>query len=196
MSEAMANGIIKNQAFRPESENTSYSDVRESHRKASQGLTRRQVSATHIARFLAKHAKGGGCWLWTASRYPRGYGMFNLGRDAQGRQHTEYAHRISYVLHHGDIPTGKVVMHSCDNPQCVNPAHLSLGTQGDNIRDAARKGRYSVPHADGTGVLKLTRGDIHAIRMSFARGVDLARAYRVSPACISLVRSHQRRKVA
>jgi hypothetical protein len=67
--------------------------------------------------------------------------MVNLGRFADGRQQTEYAHRVAYVLYKGDITQGRVVMHSCDNTSCVNPDHLSLGTQGDNIRDCVEKGR-------------------------------------------------------
>lgn len=74
------------------------------------------------------------CWEWQGHR-EKGYGILMV----YGRR--LYAHRISYFLTHGDIPAGLVVMHSCDNPPCANPAHLSVGTQGDNLRDMASKGR-------------------------------------------------------
>lgn len=75
-----------------------------------------------------------GCWNITKSGY---YGSFSI----QGQQHM--AHRASWIIHHGnsDIPRGMVVCHTCDNPQCVNPEHLFLGTQSDNAKDMFKKGR-------------------------------------------------------
>lgn len=107
-------------------------------------LTRRDLSPRIVARFASKFKTGDAesCWQWTGAHVPKGYGLFNIGRDNDGKQHTEYAHRVAYVIGHGDILAGRgSVMHSCDNPSCVNPAHLSFGTQSDNLRDAARKGR-------------------------------------------------------
>ena len=75
------------------------------------------------------------CWEWTGSRHPQGYGMFSVnGRNI-------YAHRFSAMLHFGMFDRRSRVMHSCDNPGCVNPAHLSLGTQRDNMLDCSAKGR-------------------------------------------------------
>jgi len=113
--------------------------------KCRKALGRRDMSRATIARFHAKyHRQSSGCWLWTGARYPLGYGMVSLGRFADGRQHTAYAHRVAYVLAHGDIPAGPyVVMHACDERACVNPAHLRLATQGDNIRDGIAKGRIA-----------------------------------------------------
>lgn len=107
----------------------------------TKGLRRRDLTAAIIARFHTKYQKSSGCWLWQAGGYPRGYGMVNLGRDVRGKQYTTYAHRVAYVLAYGPIEPGQVVMHICDVPACVNPAHLRLGTQGDNIRDCYAKGR-------------------------------------------------------
>lgn len=76
------------------------------------------------------------CWLWTAGCFTDGYGSFRLG----GR--SLRAHRVSYEVSTGPIPEGLVVMHSCDTPLCVNPAHLSVGTVGDNSRDMVSKKRH------------------------------------------------------
>ena len=80
---------------------------------------------------------GDGCWLWTGGLNRDGYGQLRVGEFGMLQ-----AHQIAYLLHHGDIPAGRVVMHAtCDNPRCCNPDHLVLGTQRQNMRDASSKGR-------------------------------------------------------
>lgn len=94
-------------------------------------------------RFWEKVNRTDGCWLWTASTRDKGYGAFSYRKD--GRQIQDRAHRFSWVLHNGPIPPGLWVLHNCpdgDNPACVNPAHLWLGTSDDNIRDMNAKGRH------------------------------------------------------
>ena len=88
-------------------------------------------------RFFSKVEKTKGCWNWTGSVLTTGlpYGQFRDGKRMWK------AHRWSYTYHFGAIPNGKHVMHSCDNPRCVNPLHLSIGTALDNTRDMIRKGR-------------------------------------------------------
>jgi hypothetical protein len=75
----------------------------------------------------------GPCWDWTAGRNNRGYGQIYTRRS-------NGAHRVSYELHVGPIPTGLHVRHQCDRPCCVNPAHLLVGTRSDNMQDAVRRG--------------------------------------------------------
>lgn len=76
-----------------------------------------------------------GCWPWAAGRNDKGYGMFRVeGRDRR-------AHRIAWTLTNGPIPDGLLVLHECDNPPCVNPAHLHLGTDADNARERDERGR-------------------------------------------------------
>lgn len=80
--------------------------------------------------------RGPDCWLWKGVRNADGYGRLYF------RGHHDYAHRVAWELAHGlPIPTGVVIMHTCDNPACVNPAHLRQGTIADNNRDRAAKGR-------------------------------------------------------
>lgn len=146
MSDHKAQGIIRNGVTRPESENTWNVKVRPTHRadgrKNKAGLRKREIPTAVVARFHSKYNTGSGCWLWTAGKFANGYGMVNLGRFANGKQHTTQAHRVAFVLAHGEIPQGQVVMHSCDTPACVNPAHLVLGDQSQNIADAKAKGHY------------------------------------------------------
>ena len=134
---------------------------------------------TALERFWAMvHKTSEGCWIWTGSKNQYGYGQFwyKLHRP-QG------AHRISYELVHGPIPDRICVLHRCDNPACVNPAHLFLGTPKDNTADCQTKGRHSPPPR----APKLTEDDVRAIRVSSESQVALAAKYNVDPSTISNV---------
>ena len=88
-------------------------------------------------RFWSKVDKTDDCWIWTAGRTPQNYGLFYYGPHFY-----ELAHRAAYRLMYGAIPAGHYICHRCDNPPCVNPAHLFLGTAHDNNMDMALKGRH------------------------------------------------------
>jgi hypothetical protein len=94
-------------------------------------------------RFWQKVNKRGpnDCWEWTASTTGAGYGTIGIGFKKDKTRYTALAHRLSYELQNGPIPDGLHVCHSCDNPRCVNPAHLWLGTAADNMTDMVAKGR-------------------------------------------------------
>ena len=101
------------------------------------------------------------CWEWLGTKTPRGYGHFWLN----GKK--IYAHRSSWYLHNGKIPAGMCICHHCDNPSCVNPAHLFLGTQRDNALDAMKKNRLVFPLGEDNGKSKLTEKDVLAIRAEY-----------------------------
>src|SRR5262245_50376469 len=97
---------------------------------------------TREDRFWAKVNKTDGCWLWTAQVNNKGYGRFYYypKTETHRRSWGIYAHRLSWMLANGEIPEGMNVLHRCDTPACVNPEHLFLGTQADNMHDCKIKG--------------------------------------------------------
>jgi hypothetical protein len=113
------------------------------------------------------------CWEWNASRKPEGYGQFTISEG--GSRRNANAHRLAWELTNGPIPTGKHVLHRCDNRPCCNPAHLFLGTQADNNADMMRKGRFVHWTATGTkhAKFRLTQEDVAEIRACAASGVGM-----------------------
>lgn len=113
-------------------------------------------------RFWQKVEKTDTCWVWRASKKNRhGHGQFGLSHH--GSMRAIPAHRVSWQLTFGVIPNGLYVCHKCDNPSCVRPDHLFLGTQKDNMQDAVAKGRM----ARGERLGKLTETQIKEIRSLF-----------------------------
>lgn len=125
------------------------------------------------------------CWPWLASRDRHGYGHIGLGGREGG---TGYAPRVSWELHNGPIPEGLWVLHRCDNPACVNPAHLFLGTPKDNTADMMVKGRANRARGEDSGGAHFTAEQVVEIRATHARGRSmraLARQHGVSHSTIS-----------
>jgi hypothetical protein len=128
------------------------------------------------------------CWHWTGQILATGYGRISLGAKKDGN---EGAHRVSWKLHNKkDIPSGMFVMHKCDNPKCVNPYHLSIGTPKDNTQDMIAKGRKRVvsPKGEGNGKSLLDAEKVRLIRSSKLSHVELGRQLGVSSNCIRGVR--------
>jgi hypothetical protein len=98
-----------------------------------------------------------GCWIWLGTLERNGYARFKFG----GRRPI-LVHRLSYKLHYGKLPRNLCVLHQCDIRCCVNPDHLSLGTQKDNAADCVNKGRSS--RGERNGLAKLTEADVRQIR--------------------------------
>lgn len=124
------------------------------------------------------------CWEWKRHLDKGGYGHIMDAGKIRG------AHRVSYELHHGRIPDGMHVRHLCDNPACVNPAHLELGTNAENVADKIIRGRTAAgPAIVRQSTLKLTPELVLAIRADVRRTADVARDYGLSMVHVRNVRS-------
>lgn len=145
-----------------------------------------------IARFWKKVNKNGprpdqsiahyknlsNCWSWGGSINTRGYGQMSIKRKQPG------AHRVCWIIHHGQLPKEFIVMHRCDNPACVNPDHLFIGTQAQNMTDKAKKKRGNAPSGELNGKTKLSISQVDIIRTIYNTGVftrkELAERFSIS----------------
>lgn len=126
------------------------------------------------------------CWIWTGAKTPKGYGLIGIGKDSDG---ITYAHRLSFSMHHGEITIGMMVCHECDNPSCVNPKHLFIGTAKENTGDMMNKGRHraGIVLGENHGKSKLTADDVKAIRSLGISQLRIAKLYGVSQSCIASI---------
>lgn len=126
------------------------------------------------------------CWVWVGCIERKGHGRFRLSNTK-----TEMAHRFSFSERNGGIPSGMCVCHHCDNPACVNPKHLFLGSKADNNLDRDRKGRHRPLNGEENGQSVLTSSEVKEIRNLYSAGGktqnDLANKFGVSQATISSV---------
>lgn len=123
-----------------------------------------------------------GCWLWEEHVCIKGYGRIRYrGKKRQ-------AHRVSWIIHRGEIPLGMNVLHKCDVTGCVNPDHLFLGTDTDNARDREQKQRgHNFKGADMPWA-KLSEDDIKAIRLDTRSQRTIAKNYGITQSAVSLIR--------
>jgi hypothetical protein len=123
-----------------------------------------------------------GCWLWTGSRSVHGYGNFWHNKKCMK------AHRVSYLIANHTLDDSLDVMHSCDNPCCVNPAHLSQGTTKQNIHDMWKKGRGVPSKGEANAKAELTEDDVHKIRLMAEMGYKTREILKKFDVCASTVR--------
>jgi hypothetical protein len=123
-----------------------------------------------------------GCWEWVGYFGSGGYGMMSRnGKNAR-------AHRVSYEAYKGSIPKGMVIRHTCDNPACINPDHLVLGTQQENVADRESRNRRNVK-GEQIGTAKLSEADVVNIRMSNESLDVLADRYNVDRSNIWMIKA-------
>lgn len=123
---------------------------------------------------LQRSKMAGDCWLWVGGKNHEGYGVLHInGRLTR-------AHRASYIAFKGDIPADRIIMHTCDNPTCVNPEHLLLGTHKNNSDDKIHKGRHCNR--------KLTEGDVEIIRKYDGTIEKIAIMFGVSASTIARIK--------
>jgi len=143
-----------------------------------------------IKRFWSKVNRKGPneCWLWMGSCKENGYPQLGVGSITNGTRTMRMAHRLSWLIHFGEVPPKKYVLHHCDTPRCVNPNHLYLGGNAENARDAVNRNRIrhgvTHPHA------KLNEKKVKRVRKMFAAGKNfsqIAAKMKVSPSTIQQV---------
>ncbi len=127
------------------------------------------------------------CWPWTGFCEAQGYGIIAIGRATRVK-----AHRVSWEIHFGEIPEGMCVCHHCDNPPCVNPAHLYVGTRADNNRDRGlrKRGKEHRQYGASNDNAKLTEDDVRAIIACLQTGksqIAVAEMFGVSQPQISKI---------
>lgn len=129
------------------------------------------------------------CWLWLGVPTKAGYGVVHIDRWPVA------AHRAAYQMAYGEIADGLLVLHSCDRPLCVNPAHLRVGTAQDNADDMLRRGRQRWLYGSANPASRLTEDDVRSIRAAAAAGTprtEIAARHSVRPETIGKVVRRER----
>lgn len=135
-------------------------------------------------RYVEKTAE---CWNWTGSLDASGYGSIH-----GDLRETLRAHRLAWeIKHRRSVPSGMHVCHSCDNRKCVNPDHLFLGTNADNVADKVKKGRQSTIHLYGEahGAAKITEAQARQIKAATGTMREIGSRYGISPASVCRIRT-------
>ena len=127
------------------------------------------------------------CWEWMACVTEKGYGKFNyLGKMAR-------ANRLAYIFAKGDIPNGKIVRHTCDNPGCCNPNHLILGTHKDNVIDAIKRNRRACHQGEFNNRSKLSDEQVRQIFLARGLFCDIAKEFNISVTHVSYIKQGKTR---
>jgi hypothetical protein len=136
-----------------------------------------------------------GCWIWTGGhkgnyKGKKDYGIFG-NTEKTGKKY-QTAHRVSWLIHYGEIPDDMMVCHKCDNPRCCNPTHLFLGTQLDNMADMVQKGRHKYPTGTQVHTNRLSENDVFSIRACLSSGESIkkiSKKFNVSDTTIRYIES-------
>lgn len=147
-------------------------------------------------RFDRRVVKTPSCWIWAGGLRDRHYGSVSLGAKSAG---TDYAHRVSWKLHYGEIPTGMSVCHHCDNPRCVRPDHLFLATHTHNMRDKTRKCRGANHTTSGKARRFLGPAERGLIFRELAAGQTMraiAEQLGVTRNCVSMIANGHRGRLS
>jgi hypothetical protein len=135
-------------------------------------------------RFWSRVLKTDNCWEWQGCPNSEGYGYVKVNKRGW------LAHRFAYVLTYGPIPGGLKVRHKCDNPICVRPSHLLLGTQKDNMQDCHRRGRAYIGPRGPTKLTPAQRRTIHRRANAGENTYDLGREFGISQPRVSQIKNH------
>lgn len=152
------------------------------------------VGMTTLERLAFYTDKSGECWVWTGAKNPQGYGKLKVTNGP-----IKAAHRLAWEEVNGPIPEGKLVLHRCDNPACVRPAHLFVGTHADNHKDMIQKGRSPHVGADRPPrnyargerhpYAKLTDAQVQLVREATGTQRQIAAQFGVTQGRVSAIRS-------
>ena len=142
----------------------------------------------NYSKFFERVQKTDNCWFWLAGKDEKGYGLF-------WNKKTWRAHRFSWTIHYGKILRKLQVLHKCDNPSCVNPTHLFLGTNQDNVNDKMNKGRENPSKGSNHYISKLKEKDIPKIKILYKTGnftlKEIAKKYKVYYTTIQKIVTNQ-----